>query len=267
MAPSRLDRARLALRQLGIASTESRWRGRRFPTCSTNVAPRAASAMTCGVGVPERSRGPQSSENGERFPGEVARALVECRRNRSHTRFHVPRLWDLWPRPLQQLDQDWDKVYVDEFPEVSDDFLLMPGGSQSTRISPDAGSPTRPRTSSPHSAFPAFPHRPLRCQCVSIQQSSSTSLFWLWADGFRGSGPWSGGFFPGSALPPRLWCPWTPCRCAERLGFGSRRADAFLRLPRSSSWSPTDRRCQPRLVPTWRSYSSFSRNAWSCPRR
>ena len=23
---------------------------------------------------------------------------------------------------MQQLDQDWDKVYVDEFPEVSDDF-------------------------------------------------------------------------------------------------------------------------------------------------
>ena len=55
-------------------------------------------------------------------PYEVARALVECRRNRSDTRFHVPRLWDLWLLPLQQLEQDWDEMHVDEFPEVSDSF-------------------------------------------------------------------------------------------------------------------------------------------------
>ena len=35
------------------------------------------------------------------LPYEVARAPVECRRNRSNTRFHVPRLWDIWSLPLQ----------------------------------------------------------------------------------------------------------------------------------------------------------------------
>ena len=47
---------------------------------------------------------------------------MECRRNRSDTRFHIQRFWDLWPLPLQQLDQDWDDVHVDEFPEVSNSF-------------------------------------------------------------------------------------------------------------------------------------------------
>ena len=47
---------------------------------------------------------------------------MECRKNRSDTRFYVPRLWDVWPLPLQQVEQDWDEVYVDEFPEVSDGF-------------------------------------------------------------------------------------------------------------------------------------------------
>ena len=55
-------------------------------------------------------------------PYEVVRALVECRRNRTGTRFHAPRLWDLWHFPLQQLEQDWDEVYVDEFPEVGNSF-------------------------------------------------------------------------------------------------------------------------------------------------
>ena len=47
---------------------------------------------------------------------------MECRKNRSDTRFYVPRLCDVWPLPLQQLEQYWDEVYVDEFPEVSDSF-------------------------------------------------------------------------------------------------------------------------------------------------
>ena len=33
-----------------------------------------------------------------------------------------PCLWDLWPLPLQQLEQDWNEVYIDEFPEVSCSF-------------------------------------------------------------------------------------------------------------------------------------------------
>ena len=41
----------------------------------------------------------------------------------------MPRLWDLWSLPLQQLDQDWDRVYVDEFPEVSDSFA-RPGDAR-----------------------------------------------------------------------------------------------------------------------------------------
>ena len=54
---------------------------------------------------------------------------MECRGNRSDTRFHVTRLCDLWPLPLQQLDQDWDEVCVDEFPEVSDSFA-RPGDAR-----------------------------------------------------------------------------------------------------------------------------------------
>ena len=70
----------------------------------------------------------EQQEWGE-VPVEVSRALVECRRNRSDTRFHVPRLWNLWPLPLQQLEQDWDEVYVDEFPEISDNFA-RPGDAR-----------------------------------------------------------------------------------------------------------------------------------------
>ena len=54
---------------------------------------------------------------------------VECRRNRSDTRFHVPRLWNIWPLPLQPLKQDWDEVCVDELPEISDN-LARPGDAR-----------------------------------------------------------------------------------------------------------------------------------------
>ena len=53
-----------------------------------------------------------AQRGGSGAPYHVARALVECRRNRSDTRFHVPRLWGLWPFPLQQLEQEWDEVYA-----------------------------------------------------------------------------------------------------------------------------------------------------------
>ena len=72
-------------------------------------------------GIGEVKKAAEQREWGA-FPHEVSRALVECRRNRTDTRLHVPRLWDLWPLPLQQLEQDWDEVYVDDFPEVSDSF-------------------------------------------------------------------------------------------------------------------------------------------------
>ena len=72
-------------------------------------------------GIGEVKKTAEQREWGE-APAEVARALVECQRNRSDTRFHVPRLWNLWPLPLQQLEQDWDEVYVEEFSGVSDEF-------------------------------------------------------------------------------------------------------------------------------------------------
>ena len=72
-------------------------------------------------GIGEATKATEQREWGA-VPYAVARASVECRRNRSDTRFHVPRLWGLWPLPLQQFEQDWDEVYADEFPEVSDSF-------------------------------------------------------------------------------------------------------------------------------------------------
>ena len=41
----------------------------------------------------------------------------------------MPRLWDLRPRPLQQFDQDRDEVYVEELPEVIDNFA-RPGDAR-----------------------------------------------------------------------------------------------------------------------------------------
>ena len=96
--------------------------GARLPT------PQAPRRALCVWDVGEVKKAAEQREWGE-VPYEVARALVKCRRNRSDTRFHVPRLWDLWLLPLQQLGQDWDEVYVAKFPKVSDG-LARPGDAR-----------------------------------------------------------------------------------------------------------------------------------------
>ena len=129
IAPSRLDRVRLALRQLGVGIDQ------RSLSCKELVflqdKRRAARCLRDGLwrwGIGEVRKAAEQREWGE-VSYEVARALVECRRNRSDTRFHVPRLCDLWPLLLQQLDQDWDEMYVDELPEVSESFA-RPGDAR-----------------------------------------------------------------------------------------------------------------------------------------
>ena len=122
LAPSRLDQARLALRQLGVAVDRRSLASKELLFLQHKR--RAARCLRDDVwrwGIGEVKKTAEQREWGE-VPAEVARALVECWRNRSYTRFHMPRLWNLWPLPLQQLEQDWDEVYVDEFSEVSDDF-------------------------------------------------------------------------------------------------------------------------------------------------
>ena len=123
LAPSRLDGARRALRQLAVAIDK------RSLLCNERVflqhKRRAARCLRDDLwrwGIGEVKKAAEQQERRE-LPYEVARALVECRRNRSDTR------WDLWPLPLQQLDQDWDEVCVDEFPEVSDSFA-RPGDAR-----------------------------------------------------------------------------------------------------------------------------------------
>ena len=129
LALCRVDRARLALRQLkgaidrrALASKELLFLQHK------RLAARCLRDYLWRWSIGEVKKTAEKREWGE-VSIEVARALVECRRNRSHTGIHVPRLWNLWPLPLQQLEQDWDEVYVDEFSEVSDDFA-RPGDAR-----------------------------------------------------------------------------------------------------------------------------------------
>ena len=133
LAPSRLDRARLALRRLGVVT------GQRSLSCTEVVflqhkrrAARWPRDDLWRWGIGEVRKAAEQRECGE-APYEVALVLVECRRNRSDTCFNVPRLWDLSPLALQQLDQDW--VYVDEFAEVSDSFA-RPGDARWDTLDP-----------------------------------------------------------------------------------------------------------------------------------
>ena len=100
MAPSRLDRVWLALRQLGIAIDRDSLA--RKEIIYLQHKRRATRSLRDGLwrwGIEALKRAAEQREWGE-VPGEVARALVECRRNRSDTRFHVPRLCDLLATPL-----------------------------------------------------------------------------------------------------------------------------------------------------------------------
>ena len=147
LTPSHLERARLALRQLGAAIDRQSLASKEFLFLRHK---RRATRLRDDLwrwGIGEVKKTAKQREWGE-VPGDVARALVECRRNRSDTRFHVPRLWDLWLLPLEQPDQDWDEMYVDESPEVSDSFA-RPGDARwvlSTPTLPSTGSPILPPT-------------------------------------------------------------------------------------------------------------------------
>ena len=122
LSPSCLDRARLALRQLGTSADQHSLAHKELVFLQHKR--RAARYLRDDLwrwGIREVKKAAEQREWGD-VPYELARALVEWRRNCPDTRFHVPRLWDLCPLPLQQLEQHWDEVYVDEFPEVSDSF-------------------------------------------------------------------------------------------------------------------------------------------------
>ena len=129
LAPSRLGRSRLALRQLGVAIDRQSLASKELLFLQHKR--RAARCLRDDLwhwGIGEVRKTAEQREWGE-VPGEVARALVQCRRNLSETRFHMTPYWDLWPLPLQRLDQDWDGVYVDEFTKVSDSFA-RPGDAR-----------------------------------------------------------------------------------------------------------------------------------------
>ena len=122
LAFSRLDRARLALRPLGIAADQRSLSRKELVSLQHNR--RAVRYLRDDLwrwGIGEVKKTAEQRDWGD-VAYEVARALVECQRNRSDTRFDVARLWDLWPLPLQQLEQTWDEMHVDAFPEVSDNF-------------------------------------------------------------------------------------------------------------------------------------------------
>ena len=143
LAPSRLDGSRLALRQLGVAIDQR-------SLCKELVflqhKRRAARYLRDDLlrwGIWEVTKAAEQREWGE-VPYEVARALVEFRRNRSDTRFHVPRLWDLWPLPLQQHDQDWTRCTSTSFlnSATASRVRAMPSEIPSIPSSPSTGSPT-----------------------------------------------------------------------------------------------------------------------------
>ena len=122
MPPSGLDRARLVLRQMGSpADQQSLVRKELVFLQHKRRAMRCLRDDLWRWGIGEVKKAAEHREWGD-GPYEVARALMECRRKRSDTRFHVPRLLDLWHLPLQQPEKDWDEVYVDDFPEVSGSF-------------------------------------------------------------------------------------------------------------------------------------------------
>ena len=129
VAPSRLDRARLASRQLGVAIERPLLASKELLFLQYHR--RDAPCLRDGLwrwGTGEVMKTPEQREWGE-VAGEGARALVDCRGNRSDTGLHVTRLWDLCALPLQQFDQHWDELYLDQFPEVSDSFA-RPGDAR-----------------------------------------------------------------------------------------------------------------------------------------
>lgn len=57
----------------------------------------------------------------DKFPVELSKKVHECRRNRKDNRESVKDVWRLWPEPFRQLSEEWDEIYLAEFPEVVDE--------------------------------------------------------------------------------------------------------------------------------------------------
>lgn len=53
-------------------------------------------------------------------PDEVAKLVQDARRNKKDTRVTLKELWGRWPTPFEQMLDEWDEVYLAEFPEVVD---------------------------------------------------------------------------------------------------------------------------------------------------
>lgn len=53
-------------------------------------------------------------------PQDIVRRVQESKRNRRDTRLSLAGAWGLWPEPFQQTLEEWDEVYLAEFPEVVD---------------------------------------------------------------------------------------------------------------------------------------------------
>lgn len=53
-------------------------------------------------------------------PTEIVSRVQESKRNRRDTRLPLKEVWGFWPEPFQQTLEEWDEVYLAEFPEVVD---------------------------------------------------------------------------------------------------------------------------------------------------
>lgn len=53
-------------------------------------------------------------------PVEVSKRVQDARRNKRDTRLPLRELWQQWPTPFEQTGEEWDEVYLAEFPEIVD---------------------------------------------------------------------------------------------------------------------------------------------------
>ena len=237
LASSPLDGARLDLRQMGIAINRESLARKGFSSCSTSVTPRAASAMTCGVGVSGRSRRPRSSANGKsfraRWPGRCWNAAGTGRTLASTCRGpgilgHAPCSSSAGTGTRSTSTSSRRSATISRGPG-------MPGGTHFTRILPN--------TDLTHPPVPLHKVRTWSIQpssinlsAASVSQSGRTARRRY---SRAGQTDFEGSAIRAAAPPPqthsRRGSGAYARRCAARLGFGSRRADIFLRLPRSRS--------------------------------
>lgn len=52
-------------------------------------------------------------------PASVALCVVQFRKNKMDTRMGAAEVWGQWAVAFEQLDGEWDELYLAEFPEVS----------------------------------------------------------------------------------------------------------------------------------------------------